>query len=315
MSDETIEKVADYINHVKKQYKNYEFLVVVYGGEPLLYTDIIEKLFLKTKLKLGIITNGILIDKKIDWIKHFNKETNNKLRFSVSYDYFLQDNHRMEHTYDIIRNNILLLDENNIPFDTITVFPKGDIPLFYDTYMDYIDLKNKLINNKIEFKFNIDRANVSNTVFDEIESRKAFEKVKEYIEKNNAYDTIRYNTEENTFRKKKEYNCIWRNVFCAFDINGDMYPACNAVWEPDNILDIIRLGNVYEDFSVLDKKRYDLLVKFLKYKTPQKCIECKAVCRILPWRTIKNDISEFNGMPEEDVCKIQKIISEYFNYG
>ena len=309
MSEETIKRTTDYMKYVMERYPNYIFHTTMYGGEPLLYTDIIEELYDRCPIKPVIVTNGILIDKKFDWIKNFQLKTHRSLFICVSYDYSLQNVHRQDNTYDIVRNNIRLLYQNDIPFRTITVFPRGDLPLIYDVYMDYLELLKEIPTLKLSF--NIDRVNVSNTQFDEIKSQKAFEKIQNYNTQNNLVDTISYNINYDARRTKKDNTCLWGNVFSAIDVSGDIYPCCNSVWEPDNILDIIHLGNIYEDFSVLDDKRKSKIEQLSKYPYPNECLDCNVPCRVMPWRTIKNDISEYNGMPPEDHCRLHKMLAKY----
>ena len=311
MSDETIIRTTDYMKYVMKKHPNCNFHTTMYGGEPLLYTDIIEKLYDNCPIKPVIVTNGILINKKLDWILDFQKKTNYTLFICVSYDYSLQNVHRQDNTYDIVRNNIKLLYKYNVPFRTITVFPRGDLPLIYDVYMDFLKLRKEI--PKLKLSFNIDRVNVSNTVFDENEARKAFQKIKDYNIENNIFGAISYNINYDARRTQKDNTCLWGNVYDAFDVNGDIFPCCNSVWEPDNILEIINFGNVYEDFSELDRKRASKLKELSKYPYPEQCYECNVPCRVMPWRTIKTDISEYNGMPPEDHCRLHKMIDEYLN--
>jgi hypothetical protein len=53
------------------------------------------------------------------------------------------------------------------------------------------------------------------------------------------------------------------------------------------------------------------LFKDLNFNTPKECEGCNVPCRVFPWDTIKTDISEFNGMPEEEHCIILKLLAEY----
>ena len=70
------------------------------------------------------------------------------------------------------------------------------------------------------------------------------------------------------------------------------------------------LGNVNEEFSVLDEKREEL-IESLNHDISGKCSSCVTPCQLLPWSTIKTGVQEFNAMPEENHCRIHKLVKKY----
>lgn len=70
------------------------------------------------------------------------------------------------------------------------------------------------------------------------------------------------------------------------------------------------LGNINEDFAVLDKKRDDL-ISSLNYDIGEECRDCGTPCQLLPWNTIQTGAEEFNAMPDENHCRIHKLVKKY----
>ena len=128
----------------------------IYGGEPLLAINEIAYLSnMMPKYTFVIVTNGSLIDKNIDKILRIYNQ-NHRLQFNVSYDYCMQNQTRQANTYDLIRNNIKLLDTYGIYTHTITTFTAQNITRFYDVVVDWDNMRNELRNDRFNLRYNID---------------------------------------------------------------------------------------------------------------------------------------------------------------
>ena len=311
--NETIKYIENFISYKSLGDKNFKLRLVFYGGEPLLYLDVIEKIInglnKYDNINYYIVTNGYLISKKIKILNELKDKTNNHLFISISYDYFLQEKNRNKDTYNYIRNNIFYLYRNNFKVSTISVFPKSDLQYFCETFLDFLKLKKKIPS--LIFRFNIDRLNVSDSIFNYEKTEESLKKFFNYIRLNNynVSDFICYN-EDSGYRKFRLKDCIYANVYCAIDINGDIYPACNSVFSSDKIKNMLLLGNVKEDSNILFN-RHNRIVNSLNLDIPEKCKICNNICRVMPWRTIKNDISGINGMPSKEHCVIHGLLTKY----
>ena len=316
MSNEVIEHSISYIQHLLDNVfeKTDNIKLMFFGGEPLLHIDIIEH-FVKVfkdndRVRYHIVTNGTLVKDNIDALEQIRNISNNRLSFSVSYDYALQNKNRQSGTYDIVRNAIILLHKRNFPTNTITVFPRGDLSLFFEVVFDFLKLRRIIPN--IIMAFNIDRINSSNTVFDEEMARNSLRKTRKMLSSitDTISDVVRYNN-SCRFRGGQDKNCIVGSVYIGITVNGDIYPMYNVLHAPQNIRKMLYMGNVIsDDLDTLDKNHTDLFDR-LNFKVPEECTICNAPCRVLPWRTIKNGtIEEFNGMPDEEHCLIHKILAE-----
>ena len=317
MSDEVIERSIEYIKHLStKTLAGNDITLCFYGGEPLLYINIIEKFIDQLKdnenILYCIMTNGTLIRNyrtNLLKLKHILK---NKLNIGVSYDYALQNKNRQENTYDIVRKNIIWLYDNKFNVDTGTVFPRGDLPKFYDVFLDFIELRKRIPTMRL--RYNIDRVNASDTSFDEEETRKALKKTKAWIIEHNLNRSAIYYNNSCKYRGDRAEDCIVGEVYASVCVTGDIYPMYNVMHALPNIRDMLYLGNVFDDFDELDKKHKELFSS-LNFIVPEECVKCKAPCRVLPWRTIKNgSIDEFNTMPSEEHCRIHQILYEELNF-
>ena len=313
MSDDIINNTVKYIKEVyKKIGDNNKLCIVCYGGEPLLHTDIISKFINElydTDILFNIVTNGYLINTCRNVLCNWKKILGCKLNIIVSYDYSLQNIHRMDDSYNLVRNNILYLYKNKYKVSTITVFPIGDLPKFYDVFEDFLKLRKKIHNLKL--CFNIDRINASNTSFNEEKTREALEKIKNWKINNPNVDYIEYNNGCG-YRNYREEDCIFGNVYSGIDVNGNIYPTYNAAFAKENIREMIYLGNVKDSIYDLDNRR-NYLLNTLNFDIGETCKSCGVPCRVFPWRTITSNIDEFNKMPSEEHCYIHKLLAEYLS--
>lgn len=310
---EIINRTIEYIQYLKEtllQPEDYLSLTF-YGGEPLLNLDLIEdiaKVHRSSQVKYSIASNGYLVKEKLDQILKLKALSNNKMIFGFSYDFYLQDKNRKENTYQLIRDNIKLIYKLQIPTIIVACIPYGDLKDFDKVFFDALDIKQKY--PKIDIAFNVDRSKTSGTSFNKEECIEGFSKVKEYLDKYGTNDILVYNNACGS-RESRDNNCVYGHVYAGIDINGDIYPANNLIFYNNKFIkDSMYLGNIFEDFTILDKKRKKLLNK-LNFNRPYECTVCEAPCRVFPWTTIVDDISQFNGLPNLEQCEVHKFMHKY----
>jgi radical SAM protein with 4Fe4S-binding SPASM domain len=301
MSNDTINHTINYINHIKNLYNDVR--INFFGGEPLLKVDTINEFIslLQDKVSYCIITNGFLLDTIVDKLLYWNDISNKKLNIIVSYDYFLQNETRCANTYNKVRNNIKLLHDIGLDVSTITVFPRNRLNVFYETYKDFLYLKEYIPS--LIFYFNVDRRNIISSTFD----RKAILQSLKNAKMVDTNNTIVYNcyTSINDYNKQKY--CITDNYYSAITPEGDIYPIGNIAHD-FCIRDKFYLGNVKEDFTILCQNR-ETLFNNIKIVIPTPCKTCNTNCKIPKWNLL--DI-QTDTIPDIELCIIQKIIQSVF---
>lgn len=322
MTDETISNVSKYINFLlsEKLQDAEELVLCFYGGEPLLYLDIIEKIinnFINDKrVNFNIITNGSLIKENINKLIDIQNNIEDRLNIRVSYDYYLQDN-RKENTYDLVRNNILLLNKNNINVKTLTVLTPKDFENIDNIFNDFYNLYKK--NNSLKLRFNIATSyrydidgDINNVDIDVDKIIKNFKKIK-YKYKNicEINKMFKYNNSY-SIRNFRKNNCLYSDIYTGIDVDGSIFPSYSSCYSSDIVRENFYMGSVNEDFNLSEQKRDELFNK-LKLDCPEKCKACNAYCTVIPWDTIVNSLDEYNGMPTKEHCEIHKLITECLN--
>lgn len=323
MSPETIDKSIQYMENLSHNLpeKEYSTLIpVFFGGEPLLYLNSVIRPFVKGFMHnkqvkpYSLVTNGSLImDIRRDLLQ-LQRETYNDLAISVSYDYALQNENRHADTYNKVRRGIAWLCNNDFRVRTITVLTRNALHRFEDIANDMIPLLRSF--PELRVVFNIDRTNIQAAPYDEAALRKTLQKMKDWktnhmvLAKRMVVNSI---MSEKPYRFLRDPDCFVADVYGAIDVNGDCLPACNAIYTNKKIRDMITYGNVNKDsFETIQANRQALLDKVSQYKMPKECQGCKASCRVMPWRTIKTDISEWDGPAKPENCKLNHLLAEYF---
>ena len=340
---ETIRKTIDFIVNAYNLLKSDEELqlhLFFWGGEPLLYIDEIYYLVKAVRRKLpdiriisNVTTNGYLIKDNLHRLKDIDKVSD--LRVNVSYDYYMQDMTRMPNTYQIIRDNITLLFENNILARTITTFTAQNLKYFYETIKDYYDFISNPTNiNKFQYNIDYDCAyNDTDIKFDEKAFISSLKKARKYVIDNNLNaDMIRNNTHcskregfsRNVLVQKivnndmeELYNiydgAFFGGVFCCIDYQGIIRTGMASFFSP-NRNDFI-LGTLNDSPETIIQSYRNLVDKTYNkniINDISKCVDCQNDCKLNYLRTIKNnDITTLHSMPNPIWCRIHDLLVEY----
>ena len=319
MDNHTISKICEYIKYLITK-KNKKLLVVFYGGETLIFLDKIKVFIDKLKdveqiVQFAIATNGSLIlkrkDKLLDIKKTLNSTRENKRFFTmVSYDYCLQNN-RKKDTYQLIRDGITWLYNNDFFVITNSVFSiNNDLNHYYDVIKDFIKLKMHCPDMYMKFNFNINYKEIDN--YDNF--IKNLIKTRHLLKKLNwlGNNIIRYN---NTcgYISKRNTDCFWGHLYEGVDTKGDIYPSFNVIFEGNTVSKLLHIANINDNFDDIIKKHDELLSK-INFSIPEKCITCKCntFCRVYPWTQIKESLSEWNNIPVQPHCLIREMLYDNF---
>ena len=314
MSSDVVFRTTEYIKYLLDHIEDInKFIICFFGGEPLLHFNIVEDFILKLKdnnVVFNIISNGSLFDENLKQkLLTLQEKTNNRVRFRISYDYSLQNNRKIG-SYDIVRDNIRWLNNNNFDVKTISVLSLSDFNNLHDMFCDFYNLYSEIPQLRFDYNINIDRCELDfeynlDVIKDNIRrifSEYSFLNLKKIFFYNNSY----------IFRKFRLNNCFYSDIYTGIDVDGSVMPSYSSCFSPNIVRNYFKLGTVFDDFGILEKNRF-LKLQSLDFALPEKCDECKIPCNIIPWDTIKTDISEFNGMPSEKHCEVHRIIYNTIN--
>lgn len=160
MTEDGLNKLINFIDTIPKS--STYFHIIIFGGEPLLYKDILLSFIKKinNKYHIAIFSNGsLLTDKFLDDIKLYNVTVN----ISLDGNKVMNDLARVfpneDSTYDIVKNKIsLLLNKSN--FTNVNFKCKQTISLenyseVFNTYKEVIDGR---FLNKVELSASFNRS-------------------------------------------------------------------------------------------------------------------------------------------------------------
>lgn len=314
ISKESIDYFIEYIKYIKNT-TNMDSVLTIFGGEPLLYID---KLIYLSEISvpyirgISIISNGLNIHKYLNEINYIRKIIKN-LNISISYNFTLQNTTRQHNTYIPIRNNIKLLYHNNFDVTCNTVFTPNTIHEIGHVCDDFIALKEEVPSCKFMWNYFKDETSIDEIDFNFLENEllRIQNKVYDLIYTYN--DSFKYNL-IGAFRGDHRVDCLFSNVLASLAPDGCIYPGYDVLHSNEFTKDLLRYGKIGDDFTVLDNKRKDLL-KLLSVNPPVKCKKCASQCRVIPWRTMVDDISQYNQMPHPERCQVINFIGKFIPVG
>ena len=305
MSREVITRYAQYINYMRRKLKNVRFGMDFYGGEPLLYPNIIKLIIQRTSNVIDyfcIITNGSLILKNKDLILELTKYRT-PIGFAVSYDFILQEENRDKGSYTSVREAIKWLYHQGLLGKVIATINVKNLPRIHDVFFDFLALKEECpdINcaYNIAFNENLD-------LFDKEGTIESLKKIQDFLRKNpQHYGSF-------------VHNALWCSDFskedggtpafavCGISPEGDLYPDYSMPYRCKELKDLTLYGNIFEDFSLLDTRRKEKLEMLRNTPLPDKCRMCDSTCKINSWNFLLKKTT-----PSDSVCYITKLLHSY----
>lgn len=315
ISWDILKRWAQYINYAKRKfYKNDSIKVTIFGGEPTLQIDNIDRFIgrvLHSVNKVCITTNASLPgDTKSKLLKLKRYKDFVKLVIIASYDFSNQNDNRHSDSYELVRNNIKWLYHNIGLRDCITVFSMNNFHKVHEVFFDYLELKKELPELKLHY--NIDRYGYIPIDFDENPIRESLSKVKSYIDDNpNIKEDFNFNNCVGTKRSNlPEKYCFLHGIVISMINDGSLYPGYDTIYESDTVKNLLYIGNISESFDEIENKRRALIDK-LPTNPNSRCVSCDSLCRIFPWRVMNTSLDEWNSLPIGGHCKLHKLFSEY----
>ena len=309
ITEEVIQKSCVFIEGLLEKYKSDTIVINFWGGEPLLHTkqmiQFLKKFFEHPRIKFMMITNGSLINKHKDLLLKYRK----KLMIQVSYDFepCNSKNRTTENMSELIRQNMLWLDDNHFNWWIKSTMFTHDISLLYDTYMDFISFRNKMKNTNITMNITLDTRVWINQIFDLSTIEQEMKKLVRYFINNKI--TTTYFT---WFDRYSKAECHSPTGGCLIDIDGYVYPCHGCSYMPEEIKKNFILYSVYDEDCV---NKFVINVETFDIHQPDKCNNCDTwICYRCNSSIAMSDggsLDSWNNPNPDFHCNIYKTISKY----
>lgn len=309
--DEQIRKILDILSSL------YEFILIEFhGGEPLLYWEKIKDIVLmyhkRKNFYFGIQTNATLLTQEII---NFIKKYFIRIGISIDGPQKIHDRNRCylngKGSFQDVIKGIYLLQQNKIPFTTISVIEKPNecreiFEFFINNQIEKIKL-NSLSSQEIEInKYQKEFA---------IEHLKIAKKIIEH-NKISPYKIICGNIAVMT-RSLIGYNkymclkspCGAGSSMVMIDEEGNIYPCEEMYGRKEFILTTIENINNKKDFEKVLK--YSPVILTLKTRRIENIVRCKTCTlqRFCGGGCTAHSFSMFNSFQREDVmCQYKEIM-------
>lgn len=311
-----ITRYSEYMKYVKaKLDPSYRYTVAAVGGESLLYMD--KMLHFARLVKDDIycfttVTNGSLIRQKLPQLLEMKKLAAMVFEPIVSYDFCFQNMTRQAGSYQTVRDNIYLLYARGFPTVCISVFDRDTLPRIDEWFEDFLKLLEKVPT--LTVKFNLARGYQVFAGLDEEKTRRALEKVKAQLDADPDLKRHFLYNPSFGYRTTTLPQAFVGDIMVGMTLSGEMYPGYDVPFCPEPIRNAMSFGHITDDFAMIDARREAVLAETKKHLPSQKCYDCPAVCRVLPWSSMKESMDEYNRVDDETHCYVHKLVSEYINH-
>ena len=311
-----ITRYSEYMKYVKaKLDPSYCYTVAAVGGESLLYMD--KMLHFAKLVKDDIacfttVTNGSLIRQKLPHLLEMKKLAPMVFEPIVSYDFCFQNMTRQAGSYQTIRDNIYLLYARGFPTVCISVFDRDTLPRIDEWFDDFLRMLEDVPT--LNVKFNLARGYQVFAGLDEEKTRRALEKVKAHLDADPQLRSHFLYNPAFGYRTTTLPHAFVGDIMVGMTLAGGMYPGYDVPFCPESIRNAMSFGHITDDFDDIDARREAVLAETKKHLPSQKCYDCPAVCRVLPWSSMKESMDEYNRVDDETHCYVHKLVSEYINH-
>lgn len=305
---------AGYMRYVHEK-TGLPVTATIYGGEPFVHTDTLVPFVLELAEfadGVSVVSNGLNTPQYEDEIDQMQEALRGRLMLSVSYNFTLQDETRQAGTYERVRDSIRWLCSKGYRVNSPVVFTPDNIHRIGEVFDDFMALRGDTGGrNRLTYNYFVPRG-VPFSVVNEAVLRSECARIRDAIFAPGS--TIRHEEFRYSMigRRRGDHrrDCLFAAVRAALGPDGCIYPGYDVPHDPDFIKDLLRFGRVGDPFEALDKRREELL-RLLPVDPPLQCRDCHSQCRVIPWRTLKDDVSQYNQMPNPDRCKVVQIIGGY----
>ncbi len=313
MSEELVKASRRFAASFLAEHPADDLAVCLFGGEPGCYVSRVDSVlrhFHDLPVAFHVITNGTLILKHREFLREWHALCGDRLRIMLSYDWTLQNTQRCPGTEDSGLEAMARLEEDDLPFSVNTIFTRESLPELLTVFRAYLDfMRHFRPSKRVMFRFGMDNFNPGNTRLDWDACRSMATDMRCFLEKFPAASSrIQYKYGRSDIGMScRAHNCGfgWRVLGCV-DTDGSFYGCQGAAYDPR--ADMFRLGHISEGYAALRASSRTFMAK-LPPACPPACMDCGALCKQCPLDTVGNDPRDFGGMPDEEHCRIHKLIT------
>lgn len=313
-SKEDLSYFAGYMRYTKERTR-LPVTATIYGGEPFVHLDTLVPFVQELSgfaSGVSIVTNGLntrTFEPEIDAMKA--AMGSNTLKLSVSYNFSLQDETRQSGTYEHVRDSIRWLCSKGYFINSPVVFTPDNVHRIGEVFDDFLALFRETGGRNM-FTYNYFVGDQPYSVVQEDVLREECARIRRVIDSHEAgldHQFFRYSMIGQR-RGDHRKDCMFAAVLAALGPDGCIYPGYDVVHDSDYVKNLLRFGHVGDPYSMIDIARRRIM-RMLGVDPPLQCRDCHSQCRVIPWRTLKDDVSQYNQMPNPDRCKVVRIIGEY----
>lgn len=301
------EKVIKFIDYYLTTTKTVK--VTFFGGEPLCYPEFVKTLIdhykNQPRVWFMLVTNGSLIEKHKDWLYSLDPE---KIKFSISFDYVLQNETRGKDSYDKVRQAIIDTVSRGYWVKTITTIDSDHIYDAIPIFNDYIKLQ-KECNWKLYGGLNFAKATYKTFDFEEEHLNAIFSAIKDA---NKTFPVpMRINCTQLN-RKDPKQDFMMESLGLAPDGIVTWEHFC---WWMQDARENLKLGTLDSDPAEVQALR-EAQIKEWGHRLSAECKECKnSFCKVTPLSFNFNEKPvNWGRAPQENkkhICRVNTFVSKY----
>ena len=310
-SPEMLSYFANYMKYVRDT-THIPVCTTIYGGEPFVHLPSLMH-FIKEIAPfingVSIVSNGLNLQKYKKEILKMRDLLGSRLSISVSYNFSLQDETRQAGTYGKVRDSIRWLSSQGFKVNSPVVFAPTTIHRIGEVFDDFCELHNECKTNRLTWNYFKDDTPIDKVKMDTLERELARISPKVHKMVNAKGRLFRYSM-IGSYRGDHRLDCLFAAVRAALSPDGCIYPGYDVCHDNEFTKNLLLFGHVGDPFEKLDQRR-EALLKLLPVHPPKVCKDCSSQCRVIPWRTLVDDISQYNQLPHPERCQIIQFIGNY----
>ena len=302
---EELERYAQYIEHTLQSVNTERKTHIDIHGMNVL--DSLEQLLpFVTKMKdkvdwFSIRIQERLTQNKVNGIMSLWKVLGNKLKVDIQYGFSLEENDNINE-YDSFYYNMRWLYSRGLGNCCLVSINPSNAHRITEIFDDFLKFKKEykdfsctiFLSPQLQYSDSFDKDIVEN----------ALKNISEYINENPELGLKFSYSPDIAFRTKIE-NSLISNILLEMTVDGNLYPGYNVRMLTDTGIQEFILGNISEEFDVLDERK-ELLLKELE--NVSELTDEEKIFRSVPWED-KDYI--YNIQPSEQMIILHNLFATY----
>jgi hypothetical protein len=307
-TEEQLNRYAEYIKFFsEKNIDGRRIMITVYGDDTFKSLSSLNTFASSVKDYVDIFKIDIDVPIKQEqllYIKELWKILGKKLKSDIYYSFSLENETEEERQqYDSFYYNIRWLFTRGIGMGCVVKLNPHNANKILDVFNDFLKCRDEIPNLNCIIK--LDCCNQYDEFFDDQAFEDALKLIEAHLDENPELGKNFVYSPNHALKKVRE-NTFISNIFCEMTAGGKIYPGYDVQFMTDAACDEFVMGNISEDFNVLEEKRNILLSK----KSEFACIDNNSfnIFRSIPW---KDDKEIYNIKASEQICRLHNLLTKY----